>query len=133
MKKQGLFQRYRWQELTLFIVPFIVLIVAMTQLLLANLDALSSLNLTNLPTIHGLIPVLGLIGCLLLANVIMSIFFRKADQMLLPLIGLISGIGVLMATRLGPDLPYSATGDPALGSKQLLWVLVGITMCLATL
>lgn len=60
----------------------------------------------------------------------MSVFFRKADQMLLPLVGLLSGIGVLMATRLGPDLNPP---DPAEGSKQLLWVIFGITVCLITL
>ena len=63
-----------------------------------------------LPSFRDLIPVFGLIVALLLVNFLMSIFFPKADQLLLPLVGLMSGIGVLMALRLGPDV-----GDPLLG------------------
>ncbi len=97
----GVLRHYRWKELGLFIIPFVILLLAMTQLFLANVDPHSSLSAKNLPTIEGLIPVLGLIGALLAAHIVMSIKFPKADQMLLPVVGLISGIGVLMATRLG--------------------------------
>ncbi len=83
-----------------------------------------------------MIPVFGLIAALLVANIVMSIFFRKADQLLLPLVGLLSAIGILMATRLGPNIAvfrknaaYAATYGP----KQLIWVLIGLTLCLATL
>ncbi len=129
-RSPGVFRRYRWTELGLFIIPFMILLLEMSQLLLANKDQTSSLSTRNLPTLQGLIPALGLIGALLVANIIMSAFFRKADQILLPLVGLLSGIGVLMATRLGPDLNPP---DPAEGSKQLLWVILGITVCLITL
>ncbi len=127
----GVFRRYRWTELGLLVIPFMILILEMSQLLLANKDQTSSLSTRNLPTVQGLIPALGLIGALLVANIIMSAFFRKADQVLLPLVGLLSGIGVLMATRLGPDL--SPFPDPALGTRQLVWVVLGIIVCLATL
>ncbi len=130
-RSPGVFRRYRWTELGLFIIPFLILILEMSQLLLANKDQTSSLSTRNLPTVQGLIPALGLIGALLIANIVMSMFFRKADQVLLPLVGLLSGIGVLMATRLGPDL--SPFPDPALGSRQLVWVVLGIIVCLATL
>ncbi len=130
-RSPGVFRRYRWTELGLFIIPFLIMILEMSQLLLANKDQTSSLSTRNLPTIQGLIPAIGLIIALLIANIVMSIFFRKADQILLPLVGLLSGIGILMATRLGPDLsPYP---DPALGSRQLVWVLLGIVVCLVTL
>jgi cell division protein FtsW (lipid II flippase) len=126
----GVFRRYRWTELGLLVIPFMILLLEMSQLLLANKDQTSSLSTRNLPTIQGLIPALGLIGALVIANIFMSAFFRKADQVLLPLVGLLSGIGVLMATRLGPDL---SPPDPAEGSKQLLWVILGISVCLITL
>ncbi len=109
-------KRYRWQELGLFIIPFMILLLEMIQLL---------------PTIEGLIPVLGLIAVLLGINLLLSFTFPKADQVLLPLVGLLSGIGVLMATRLGPNLrPFP---DPALGSRQLLWVILGLVAFLVTL
>lgn len=130
-RSSNVFQRYRWTELGLFILPFLMLLVEMSQLLLANADPRSSLSTRNLPTLQGLIPVLGLIAALFVSNVILSIFFRKADQILLPLVGLLSGLGVLMATRLGPDLyPFP---DPALGSRQLVWVILGLIVCLATI
>jgi len=80
-----------------------------------------------LPTVHDLIPVLGLIAALFAMNVLLSIFFPRADQVLLPLVGLLSGIGVLMATRLGPNV-----GDLLLGTRQLVWVLLGLVICVAT-
>ena len=127
----GKIRGYRWKELGLLIIPFLILLLAMTQLLLANADPRSSLNARNLPTVQGLIPALGLICALVGMNVLFSIFFRKADQILLPLVGLLSGIGVLMATRLGPNLaPFP---DPALGSRQLIWVLLGLIICIGTI
>jgi len=129
-------KRYRWQELGLFIIPFMILLLEMIQLLLARslrtgVIQTSSLTVKNLPTIEGLIPVLGLIAVLLGINLLLSFTFPKADQVLLPLVGLLSGIGVLMATRLGPNLlPFP---DPALGSRQLLWVILGLVAFLVTL
>jgi cell division protein FtsW (lipid II flippase) len=91
-----------------------------------------------LPTVQGLIPVLGLIAVLFGVHLLLSIFFRKADQVLFPLVGLLSGIGVLMATRLGPDICVKLQSgqlacDTNLGSRQLVWVLIGLLMCMATL
>jgi cell division protein FtsW (lipid II flippase) len=128
--------RYRWRELALFILPFLVLLTAMTLLLVGGpgSNPQAPFSPKSLPAVQDMIPVFGLIGALLIANIIMSIFFRKADQLLLPLVGLLSGIGILMATRLGPNLaiyrkiPSLAT----LGPKQLVWVLIGLTICLAT-
>lgn len=121
-------RNYRWRELALFIIPFLIILLEMVQLLLANQDPQSSFSTKSLPTIHDLIPALGLIGALLAVNILLSFTFPKADQFLLPLVGLLSGLGMLMATRLGPDI-----GVPDLGSRQLIWVLVGIVACMLTL
>lgn len=118
---------YRWKELGLLIVPFILFLLATIQLFLAN-TAPASVNAKSLPAIDGLIPILGLVGAWFAINVVMTIFFRKADQVLLPLISLLSGLGVMMATRLGPDI-----GDATLGSKQLVWVLLGLIIFLGTM
>ena len=131
-------RQYRWQELGLFVIPFMILLLEMTQLLLARLvhtgsvNGTASLNVKNLPTIQGLIPVLGVIGVLFIINIILSFFFPKADQMLLPLVGFLSGIGVLMALRIGPNLPPPST-DPSLGTRQLIWVMLGFATFLITI
>lgn len=132
----GLLRRYRWKELGLLIIPFMILLLEMAQLPIAQYyqSKVSTNQLTIpfstaiLPSIRDLIPVLGLIAALIGMNILLSTFFPKADQMLLPLVGLMSGIGVLMALRLGPDV-----GDPSLGIRQLVWVLLGLVVCIATL
>ncbi len=130
-------KRYRYKELGLFIIPFMILLLVMFQLPLAqyyetqiqnNAQHPVPLTLDILPSIHALIPILGLIVTLFLVNVLFSIFFPKTDQILLPLVGLISGIGVMMATRLGPDI-----GDPNLGTRQLVWVMIGLIVCIGIL
>ena len=132
----GFFKRYRWKELGLLIIPFIILLLEMIQLPLANYfttqitaNTQQSIPFSTaiLPTVRDLIPIFGLIFALLFVNLLMSIFFPKADQLLLPLVGLMSGIGVLMALRLGPDV-----GDPLQGTRQLIWVILGLIICMLT-
>jgi cell division protein FtsW (lipid II flippase) len=127
----GALRRYRWKELGLLIIPFMILLLEMTQLLLVPLvkeDPATSFSLQHLPTAQALIPVFGLIGVLLGTNLLFSVFFPRADQVLLPVVGLLSGIGMLMATRLGPNV-----GVPTLGSRQLIWVILGLFVCIVTL
>jgi cell division protein FtsW (lipid II flippase) len=127
-------RRYRWRELWLLIIPFMILVLEMAQLLIVQSHQ-SSLHQSNIHTnqlsipftVHDLIPVFGLIAALFAMNFLLSIFFPRADQVLLPLVGLMSGIGVLMAMRLGPDV-----GDPLLGTRQLVWVLLGLLICVTT-
>ena len=133
----GILRRYRWKELGLLIIPFMILMLEMVQLPIAQLfQSKIKLNsqqsipfsTTLLPSLQDLIPVFGLIAALILVNMLLSAFFSKADQVLLPLVGLMSGIGVLMALRLGPQV-----GDPLLGIRQLVWVLLGFVVCMATM
>jgi len=130
-------QHYRWKELGLFIIPFMILLVGMIQLPLSRYYE-SQINanqqtvpfsLDILPGISSLIPIIGLIVALVLVNLLFSVFYPKADQVLLPLVGLMSGIGVLMATRL-QSVPN--VNDPLLGTRQLIWVIVGLVTCIVT-
>ena len=134
----GILRRYRWKELGLLIIPFIILILELVQLRFALIFQSQITVITQpqqsipistaiLPSLSYLIPVFGLIVALLLVNLLLSVFFPKADQLLLPLVGLMSGIGVLMALRLGPQV-----GDPLLGTRQLVWVILGLILCMAT-
>lgn len=131
-------QHYRWKELGLFIIPFMILLLGMMQLPLARYYE-SQINSNQqsipfstsiLPGISSLIPIIGLIVALALVNLLFSIFYPKADQILLPLVGLMSGIGVLMATRL-QTVPQ--VNDPILGTRQLIWVIIGLGICIVTM
>ncbi len=131
-------RRYRWRELGLFLIPFMILLLEIIQLPLAQLyeKKISAspqpipFSTAILPTLSQLFPVLGLIILLVIVNILLSFTFPRADQVLLPLVGLLSGLGVLMVTRIG-DSP--TIGDPTLGTRQLFWVLVGLVVCIATL
>lgn len=132
-RRPGRWRSYRWQEILLFILPIVLMLLAMTQLLLARFSITSAATTPNAPTtdqlrnfpiLEGLIPIFGLIAALIIVHIVLTIFFRKADQMILPLVGLLSGLGVLMATRLGPSV-----GDSNQGNHQLLWVILGLIIC----
>lgn len=129
-------RHYRWRELSLLLIPFLILLLEMVQLPLAQYYK-TSIDISTqkipfttslLPTVHDLIPIFGLIAAVIGAHILLTIFFPKADQMLFPLAALLSGWGVLLALRNGPDV-----GDVHLGEKQLLWVLVGLVVCLVVL
>ncbi|GCE20226.1 FtsW/RodA/SpoVE family cell cycle protein [Dictyobacter kobayashii] len=131
----GAFRQYRWKELGLLLLPGVILLLLMTQLLVIKYgnDTTTLNNLKNLPILDGLIPILGFIAAVLVVHFVLNIFFRKADQVLLPLVALLSGLGVVMMTRLGPDIPPPVGPIANLGSKQLLWVLLGLAFCLGTM
>jgi cell division protein FtsW (lipid II flippase) len=131
-------RHYRWKELTLLVVPLIILILEMFQLPLSryyrsSIDTNAQqipFSTSILPTVHDLIPILGLAAALVVVHIVLTIFFPKTDQMLFPIVALLSGLGVLMALRTGPDAyPY----DTNLGTKQLLWVTIGIVAFLVTI
>ena len=129
-------RHYRWKELSLLIIPLVILVLEMFQLPLASyyrasIDTNSQtipFSTSILPTVHDLIPILGLVVAIAVVHFLLTLFFPKADQMLFPIVALLSGLGVLMAIRNAP-----ASSDPNLGSKQLLWVLAGLVLFLATL
>ena len=131
-------RHYRWKELWLLVVPCFILLLEMFQLPLALYYKTSVSNSSQqiplsrgiLPTVHDLIPILGLIAAIVVVHILLTIFFPKADQMIFPIVALLSGMGVLLALRTGPDaFPY----DVNLGTKQLLWVLIGLAVFLVTL
>lgn len=127
-------RRYRWSEFFLLILPsfFIVLGMLQLQLIAANTNgtAPTQISLRTLPTIDTLGPQLLLIVALYAVHIVLSWIIPEADQTILPLAGMLSAFGVLMATRLGPSLPNPVA---ILGYRQLEWVLAGLGFMLATI
>lgn len=118
--------RYRWTELFLLFLPAAFLLLGTVELLLLKTTP-SVVDRNTLPPLAALAPSLGLIAALAGTHVLLCFIAPDSDQTLLPIAGTLASLGVLMATRLGPDL-----GQPDLGSKQLGWVIAGLVACIIT-
>ncbi len=126
-------RNYRWNELFLLILPSVFILLGMLNLQYVSVSnqgkAPSEITASSLPGIDTLGPQLLLIVALFATHIILSWLIPKADQTLLPITGMLSALGVLMATRLGPALPYPI---PVLGYRQLIWVILGLVFCIGT-
>jgi cell division protein FtsW (lipid II flippase) len=98
--------RLRWLELSL-------LILAGT-IVLGGFALLSSVQHGRLVQSDLRYPLL-YVGSTLLLSLWLGKFAPKSDELVLPGVALLSGVGVLVITRL----------QPALGHKQIMWVLLG--------
>ncbi len=125
-------RQYRWRELQLLLLPSLFILIGVVQLVLIDNSA-QRVSLGNLPTVDSLIPAMGVIGVLVATHIALCILLPTADQVLLPIVGFLSSLGVLMAVRLGPKIPPPNGPVPQLGTKQLIWMLVGLFLCLLTL
>jgi hypothetical protein len=67
------------------------------------------------------------LGALFAAHLAQVLAGRRTDQVLLPTVGLLGGLGLLLMERLPQDLAGSALdGSPGLGGVQLAWLVVAI-------
>ena len=70
--------------------------------------------------------VLGIyLAALLIAHVALVVSGRRTDQVLLPTVGLLGGIGLLLMERLPQSLAGSLGG---LAQTQLVWLLIGLAI-----
>ena len=69
------------------------------------------------------------LGALFGAHLAQVLAGRRTDQILLPAIGLLGGIGLLLMERLPQDLAGSAFGNSlGLAGVQLVWLLIALTL-----
>ena len=66
-------------------------------------------------------PVYGLLTVLLTCHVTLSVARSRGDQLLLPLVAALAGIGLVLVTRLVPDL----------GPRQFMWAVIGSVVMIA--
>src|SRR5712664_19549 len=96
-------RRFRWRERLLLLIPLTFLLLEMFQLPMAryykaNIDISRKQDLLSLlPNVHELIPIIGFIIAVVVVHIVLTIFFPKSDQMLFPIVVLLSGFGVLLA------------------------------------
>jgi cell division protein FtsW (lipid II flippase) len=119
--------RYRWTELWLLLLPAAFMTISVLELELIRTQP-EIINQQTLPPLNAFGPALGLMAALIVAHLALNIFAPDADQTLLPIVGTLASIGVIMATRLGRDIP----GQQDLGAKQLAFVVVGLIVCVLT-
>lgn len=110
----SVFNRLRWVELGLLYFPATLVLAGFTLLALAKGR---SVDLTALR------PSFVLIIVLLILHAVLTLRSPGSDQVLLPLSGILTGIGLVMVYRLAP----------ALSDNQLVWVILSATVLVAAL
>jgi cell division protein FtsW (lipid II flippase) len=68
------------------------------------------------------------LGALAAVHVALVVSGRRVDEVLLPVVGLLGGIGLLLAARLPQDLVVARVGTATLGlaSLQLVWLVLAL-------
>jgi len=100
--------RFRTLELSLLLFAGAIVIAGFCLLTLAQTGSIVRSDLTW--------PV-AYVGTTIALSLWMGWAVPRADQIMLPIVALVAGVGMLMVTRL----------DPSLGHKQLLWIVLGET------
>lgn len=110
----------RTLELELMLTACLLLIASLGTLILGVADAIGRVDL---------VIVGGFASLFMLLNLVLTLRGWGEDQLLLPLVVVLSGIGLVMARRLGPDLGVrygDIYGDIAM--RQTIWVFTGIAV-----
>ena len=70
------------------------------------------------------------LGALAAVHVALVVAGRRVDEVLLPAVGMLGGIGLLLAERLPQDLVVQQVGPASLGlaSLQLIWLVLALTI-----
>jgi cell division protein FtsW (lipid II flippase) len=121
-------RRYRWTEMGLLLLPAAFLVLALLELELTQ-NASTALTRNTLPPVDTFTPAIGLIIALAVTHVLLNLFAPDSDQTLLPIAGMLASIGVIMALRIGAAPGFNV---PSLGTKQLVWVIIGLGFCVGT-
>lgn len=106
---------FRWTELSLLVLPALFLALGLAMLGLGRPDALAGGEARA---------AAALLGVLLVVHLILVWRLPHADQLLLPIVGMLSVTGIVMAARL-------TVLAPGLMMRQTLWVAIGLALLVA--
>jgi cell division protein FtsW (lipid II flippase) len=98
---------WRWTELSLLILPFSFMFVGLALLSLTGIGLVGEQNLRA---------AIGITGLLLVGHVALTWRCRQSDQLLFPMTAMLVSIGLIMVSRLAPDLAI----------RQAVWVALGL-------
>ncbi|MGI8587679.1 MAG: FtsW/RodA/SpoVE family cell cycle protein [Chloroflexia bacterium] len=121
-------RRWRWTEFQLLLVPAILSLVGMLIVIVVPTEKLAL-------TWRDLWMSFLFIGLLYATHFFLGATQRGADQVLLPVVGVITGLGMITIQRLQPSLvrTYPTAGYEDVASKQMLWITLGFAALIATL
>lgn len=108
----------RWTELSLLIMAAIIFTATLVILELSQGNALT----TEVLWIIG-----GFLGVLVGAHLVLCFLAPHSDQLMLPIVAVLNGIGLLMLARLDIANGWS------LASRQVMWTIVGLVLFAAVL
>ena len=108
----------RWTELSLLIMAAVIFTATLVVLELSQGNALT----TEVLWIIG-----GFLGVLVGAHLVLCFLAPHSDQVMLPIVAVLNGIGLLMLARL--DLASGLS----LASRQVMWTIVGLVLFAAVL
>ncbi|MGE5618128.1 MAG: FtsW/RodA/SpoVE family cell cycle protein [Sphingomonadaceae bacterium] len=113
IRDRPLAQRVRWTELMLLPLPLLFLILGLGLLSLARPGTVQEWHFRGAAAMSAL---------LLFAHLVLLWRSPRADQLLLPMVAMLVGVGLVVVTRLTPELAL----------RQLLWVALGFTLMIGT-
>ena len=105
-----------------------LLLAAAGALLLGSLSL--GLTRTGSPSLAHPAGLVAYLGALAAVHVALVVAGRRVDEVLLPTVGLLGGIGLLLAERLPQDLVVQQFGPVALGlaTLQLIWLVLALAI-----
>ena len=111
----------RWRELGLLAVVAVALLLGGLSLGTTRTGSLALAHPAGLATY---------LGALAAVHVALVLAGRRVDEVLLPTVGMLGGIGLLLAERLPQDLVVQRVGSATLGlaSLQLLWLVLALAI-----
>ncbi|MDN6407438.1 MAG: FtsW/RodA/SpoVE family cell cycle protein [Corynebacterium casei] len=108
----------RWTELSLLIMAAAVFTITLVSLEFSQGNAL---------TTEVLWIIAGFLGVLLGAHIVLCFLAPHSDQLMLPIVAVLNGIGLLMLARIDLAQGWSLT------SRQVMWTIVGLVLFAAVL
>ncbi|MDQ4036707.1 MAG: FtsW/RodA/SpoVE family cell cycle protein [Chloroflexota bacterium] len=95
--------------------------------------AVTSIAVTGAPEVGDLGLAIGYVALFVGAHLLLVAFGHRGDQLILPAVGAMGGLGMIMLNRLPQDLAGTSGFGIELGmaATQLLWFGVGIVVMLA--
>ena len=107
--------KFRWTELSLLILPAVFLTLGMAALTLSRSDLLNS---------SQVLAAAGVLSMFMIAHLVLMWRLPNADQLLLPIVAMLTLLGLVMSARLSVLVP-------GLMTRQSMWISVGLLLLIA--